>query len=79
MRADKLKKEFLQRQARRGVVQKVVKPDTISWGYPDRVVIADTDAGKVTVSDLREIAKEKGVAYSGLRKDELIEALKDEF
>lgn len=30
-----------------------------------------------TVKELQEIAKDKGVAYSGLRKDELIKELKE--
>ena len=78
MRADKLKQEFIKRQSRKGVVEKEVKPATLSWGYPDRVVIAETDAGKITVSDLQKIAREKGVPYSGKNKAELIEVLSDE-
>lgn len=76
MRAEKLKQEFIKRQSRKG--KKVVKPATLSWGYPDRVVIAESDAGKITVSDLQKIAREKGVPYSGKTKAELIEVLSNE-
>ena len=78
MRAEKLKQEFIKRQARKGVVKKEVEPVTLTWGYPDRVVIAESDAGKITVNDLQQIAREKGVPYSGKTKAELIEVLCDE-
>ena len=92
MRADKLKKQFEDRLKRRGKKAKdgfdserydsvggiAYKPATLSWGYPDRVVIAESDAGKITVSDLQKIAREKGIPYSGKNKAELIEVLSNE-
>ena len=50
------------------VEEPAVEPEPESPGVLDAM----------TVSELRELAKEQGVSYSGLRKDELIAALTDE-
>jgi hypothetical protein len=43
---------------------------------PDADAAAEPSAlDELTVAELRELAKERDIAYSGLRKDELIEAL----
>ena len=39
-------------------------------------VEAGPDLDNLTVAELREIAQERGISYSGLRKAELVEALK---
>ncbi len=77
MRADKLKAEFEKRQARNKALIKQVNTGTISWGYPDRVVLTETDAGKITLKELQSVARDKGVKYSGLSKSELIKVLAD--
>jgi hypothetical protein len=37
----------------------------------------DSDLSGHTVAELREMAKDAGIAYAGLRKSELVEALED--
>ncbi len=73
MRATRDRKEFETRLKRKG------KPAVEPAVEPVRVVLADTDSGTLTVSDLREMAKSEGIpGYSTLCKAELMRALFDE-
>jgi len=50
------------------------QPATITNAHDDD---EDTDYESMTVEQLRPIARERGIAYSGLTKPELVEALYD--
>lgn len=87
MRADKLKQEFIERLKRKGTsYQATVEYDPRRYdsaggyeiNYPPDFVWAETDAEKVTVADLQEMCKFRGIPYSGKTKAELIEVLSDE-
>ena len=77
MNADKLKAEFEKRQARAQVLNKQVEPETLDFVYPTRILIAETDAGKITLKDLQSVARDKGIKYTGLKKVDLIKVLSD--
>ncbi len=49
----------------------IIKPD-------GRIVVAESDLGKLLVSDLKEIARTENISgYGGMNKQELIRALKE--
>ena len=54
-----------------------IVPDSVTSDYDASVVQAPEDepSEEWTVAQLRDRAREQGVPYKGLRKDELLEAL----
>ncbi len=90
MGTEKLKKQFKERLKRQGKwkpAPEAVKaePDYIPreeaekmLGIEPTLVMAETEEGKITVEELRAIARDKGISPWGKKRAELLEVLKDE-
>lgn len=68
---DEIEEEQAERLYQRGVVD-ILKDEEFIKSSEEDVEISD-----MTVAELKELANKKDVAHSGLRKAELIEAIKE--